>query len=156
MLRLSIIAAATLAGGQLGPSSAADQLRGFNDAFASAIRRMDNAAILSLWDEDGIALLPHTAPVIGRAAIGKMMDSATAAHPNAKMMSFTNVCSAAEVAGDWGSEWCLEHQVVGENGKAFFNGWGKMLLVLHRNAAGQWRLKREMWNQADAPDDKSN
>jgi ketosteroid isomerase-like protein len=32
-------------------------------------------------------------------------------------------------------------------GKENFEGFGKMLLVLHKKADGNWRIKREMWNQ---------
>ena len=36
-------------------------------------------------------------------------------------------------------------------GKPPFDGWGKMLLVLHKGADGKWRVKQEMWNQGLAP-----
>jgi ketosteroid isomerase-like protein len=37
-------------------------------------------------------------------------------------------------------------------GKPAFDGWGTLLLVLHRGADGKWRLRREMWNEAQPED----
>lgn len=132
-------------------SSAAASLKPFNDAFTEATRGMDNAAVLALWAEDGVSLLPMTAPLTGKAKIGAFLKSIATDHPAARMEAFTNHCFDAAVSGDWASEWCLEHQIVSEPGKAKFDSWGKMLLVLHRDASGRWLLNREMWNQAAAP-----
>ena len=64
------------------------------------------------------------------------------------MEKFEMQCFAIEGSGDWASEWCLEHQVVRfSDGKPPFDGWGKMLFVLHK-VDGKWRIEREMWNQA--------
>ena len=120
----------------------------FNKAFADAIRTMDNKAVLSLWEENGIALLPNAAPVRGKRDMRKMLQGISSGHPTAKMESFTNQCFDIESSGSWASEWCLEHQIVSEPGKPTFDSWGKMLLVLHRQPSGAWRLSREMWNEA--------
>jgi ketosteroid isomerase-like protein len=57
-----------------------------------------------------------------------------------------------EVSEDWASEWALEHQVVRPlDDRPVFDGRGKMLLVLHREADGNWKVKREMWNQGMKP-----
>lgn len=122
----------------------------FNRAFTDAIRTMNNDAVLSLWEEDGIALLPDTKAVRGKAAMRTMLDGISSAHPKAKMEHFTNQCFDIVGSATWVSEWCLEHQVVSEPGKPTFNSWGKLLLVLHRQASGEWRLAREMWNQASS------
>ena len=118
----------------------------FNRAFDDAFRAMNNDGILALWEDDGVSLLPDTAPVRGKAAMTAMMKAVTSALPNATMQRFTNQCFDIEGSGDWASEWCLEHQVVAVPGKPTFDSWGKMLLVLHRQASGGWRLSREMWN----------
>lgn len=119
----------------------------FNRAFTDAIRTMDDDAVLSLWEDDGIALLPDTKAVRGKAAMRRMLDGISSAHPKAKMEHFTNDCFDIVGNATWVSEWCLEHQVVSEPGKPTFDSWGKLLLVLHRQASGDWRLVREMWNQ---------
>jgi ketosteroid isomerase-like protein len=56
-----------------------------------------------------------------------------------------------EVSGDWASEWAEEHQVVQPPGKRVIDSYGKLLLVLHREAEGNWRITREMWNQGLKP-----
>jgi len=125
----------------------------FNQALSDATTRMDNNAALALWDEDGISLLPGTAPIVGKKAIGEFMDGVTKQLAGAHMQHFEMHCHDIDVSGDWASEWCHEHQIVDMgSGKQPFDGQGNMLLVLHRDSHGQWRLKREMWNQApDTP-----
>ena len=125
---------------------------GFNHALADATRRMDNSAALALWEEDGISLLPSTAPIVGKAAMTRFFDQVTAQLAGAKMRLFEMECFDAEVSGDSASEWCEEHQVVeSKEGATIFEGRGRMLLVLHRGVAGQWRLRREMWVPSEAP-----
>jgi ketosteroid isomerase-like protein len=124
----------------------------FNAAFDQANRRMDNAAVLALWEPDGVSLMPNAAPIEGRAGIEALLRRVTADHPKAHMESFALRCAGLQVAGSWASEWCFEHQVVVELGQPTFDGWGKMLLVLHRDPQAGWRLSREMWNQAQAGD----
>ena len=124
----------------------------FNQALDSATRQMDNAAVLTLWEDDGVSLLPATPPIVGKKAISRFLDDVMAQIPGGRMEKFEMQCHDIEVAGDWGSEWCTEHQVVQfPGGKPAFEGWGKMLLVLHRDAGGKWRVREEMWNQAVAP-----
>lgn len=121
----------------------------FNRTLEDATRRMDNAAIVALWAEDGISLLPETKPIIGRAEIASFMERITASIKGARMQEFTLNCSNVVTSGDWASEWCTEHQIVAfMDGKPSFDGHGQMLLVLHRAKDGKWRLEREMWNQA--------
>lgn len=121
----------------------------FNKKFAAATQAMDNPAVLALWADDGVSLLPSAEPIIGKPAIAAYLDKVITALKGAHMEKFEMDCHAIEVSGDLASEWCTEHQIVTlPNGKPPFDGHGKMLLVLHRNAAGQWLLQREMWNRA--------
>ena len=100
-----------------GPDEAKKEIEAFNKKFTAAHLRMNNAAIVSMWAEDGISLLPLTAPITGKQRIAKFMDDVVAEMPGYQM----------------------------------FEGYGKMLLVLHKEADGNWRIKREMWNQGMKP-----
>lgn len=125
----------------------------FNRALDSATRHMDNAAILALWAEDGVSLLPSTAPIVGKKAIGEFLARVTGSLAGAKMETFEMQCHDITVSGDLATEWCTAHQVVrfADKKQPPFDGWGKMLFVLHRAADGRWLVKTEMWNQAVAP-----
>lgn len=147
---LLLLAAASLAG--QSPPTAHRDIDAFNAALANATRRMDNAATLALWDDDGVSLLPSTAPISGKPAIAKFMTDVMSSLAGARMKSFDLACQDIRVSGDWASEWCTEHQIVElPNGKPPFDGYGKMLYVLHRAPGGSWRIHTEMWNQGLAP-----
>ncbi|HVO58788.1 MAG TPA: DUF4440 domain-containing protein [Dongiaceae bacterium] len=128
------------------------EIDAFNQQFLAAHLKMDNAAILDLWAEDGVSLLPETPPIMGKKAIGKFLSDVTSQLAGYHMEKMELDFQGIEVSGDWASEWTLEHQVVrGPADKPPFEGRGKMLLVLHREAGGQWRVKREMWNAGEKP-----
>lgn len=146
---LSLAIAPSAAHAQARTSDGVAGIEAFNRALEAATKAMDNAAAVALWEEDGVSLLPSTRPIIGKAAIAQFFDAVTKGMPGAKMASFTLRCGDIQVSGPLGSEWCTEHQVVTfPAGQPPFDGWGKMLLVLHRDGDGKWRLLREMWNQA--------
>lgn len=126
------------------------ELDHFNHALESATRHMNNSETLALWEDDGISLLPSTPPIAGKKAIAAVLDTVTKQFPAARMEKFEMQCFNAVVSGSWASEWCTEHQVVQLDADNKFDGWGKMLFVLHRGSDGEWRIQREMWNQAEA------
>lgn len=112
---------------------------------------MDNAATLSLWDDDGTSLLPNAPPIVGKTAIKAFLTKVTAGLRSAHMQAFEFHCHDAVAYGNIAAEWCDEHQVVPFGAdRQPFDGRGPMLLVLHRDQDGRWRLQREMWQPADA------
>jgi|SRR5208282_6712153 len=137
--------------------TARTEIDSFNQALTEATRHMDNAAIVALWDDGGVSLLPSTKPIVGKKAIAKFMEDVTTQLPSGRMEKFDMRCFDIETSGNWASEWCQEHQiVVFTDGKPTFEGRGNMLLVLHRGVDGKWRLQREMWNQALVPNPSSS
>jgi ketosteroid isomerase-like protein len=87
--------------------------------------------------------------MVGKAAITQFLAGVTSNLKGAAMESFQMECFDVVVSGDLASEWCTEHQVVRlGDGKAPFDGHGKMLFVLRRSSDKTWRIEREMWNQS--------
>ena len=128
------------------------ELEAFNKKFIEAHLKMDNAAVMSMWAEDGVSLLPQTTPLMGKATIAKFMDDVVAKMPGYRMEKIDVDFQGIEVSGEWASEWAFEHQIVRPpDERPVFDRYGKLLLVLHREPDGNWRIKREMWNQGMKP-----
>ena len=149
-LAATLLLAARIPATAQSPSPDHAGIEAFNHKLEDATRRMDNAATLALWTEDGISLLPSTKPIIGKPAIAAFFQSVTASLQGARMQSFEMKCSGIDVSGNLATEWCTEHQIVQvPGGKPPFEGRGKMLLVLRKAPDGNWRMEREMWNEAE-------
>jgi len=141
---LVILGSATFRGQE---ADARGQIERFNREFTAAILRMDNAAVMSLWAEDGTTLLPGMAPLSGRANIAKWLDDITSRMPGYRVTRQEDSFHDLQVSGDWASEWGTTVQVVQPpDGKPAIESHGKILLVLHREKDGKWRIKQEMWN----------
>jgi uncharacterized protein (TIGR02246 family) len=123
----------------------------FNTAFRDSILRMDNAAVVALWAEDGVSLLPDTAPIMGKKGIAEFMERVTkdlvGYHVTIEDIEWRDM----RVAGDWASEWGTVHQEVMPPGdKPAIEVYGRIALVLHREAGG-WKIEQEMWNSGPRP-----
>jgi uncharacterized protein (TIGR02246 family) len=142
----SCVAAAAFGGGTV---SAKGEVEAFNKRYVELHLRMDTAGILGTWAEDGVSLMPGEAPLIGKKAIVTWMENILSQMPGYKVVKVEIDFHDLQISGDWASEWATEHQVVRPpDGKPLVDSRGKMALVLHREADGEWKVKQEMWNQA--------
>jgi uncharacterized protein (TIGR02246 family) len=131
-----------------GADAGRKEIEACNQKFIDAHLKMDNAAIIGMWAEDGVSLLPERAPMVGKKTIAKFIEGVVARMPGYHMRTFEIDFEGIEANGECASEWATEHQIVAAPpGKENFEGYGKMLLVLHKEADGNWRITREMWNQ---------
>jgi uncharacterized protein (TIGR02246 family) len=130
-------------------SSGRAEIEAFNKRYIDAHLRMDTPMILSFWAEDGVSLLPEMAPLLGRPAIAKFVEDVVAKMPGYKVTKQEIDFRDIQVSDDWASEWGMERQVVQPpDGKALIDSRGKILLVLHKNTKGEWKVQQEMWNSA--------
>ena len=124
-----------------------EEIERFNEHYRELHLKMDTAGIFELWADDGVDLMPGEAPMIGKKVIQAWVEEILAKMPGYKVVKQEMEFHDIQVAGDWASEWALEHQVVqAPDGKEPIESWGKMALVLHREASGAWKVKQEMWN----------
>ncbi len=125
------------------------EIEAFNKKYIDAHLRMDTPMILSFWAEDGVSLLPEMAPLVGRPAIAKFVEDVVAKMPGYKVTKQEIDFRDIQVSGDWASEWGMERQVVQPpDGKPVIDSRGKILLILHQSAQGEWKVQQEMWNAA--------
>jgi uncharacterized protein (TIGR02246 family) len=142
---------ATVAFGAGGGSSV-DEIDAFNKRYIELHLKMDTAGIYGAWAEDGVSLMPGEAPLIGKKAIVAWVENILSQMPGYKVVKEEIDFHNIQISGDWASEWATEHQVVQPpDGKPVIDSRGKMALVLHREASGEWKVKQEMWNQAPKP-----
>lgn len=128
------------------------EIEAWNQKYVAAHLRMDNAAILAMWQDDGVSLLQGMAPIVGKPAIGKFFDDAVAQIAGYHMKTMEIDFREIQVMGDWAYEWGIEHQVLEPPpGKEAFDGRGNILLILHKDTVGEWKIKQEMWSAAPKP-----
>jgi len=128
------------------------EIEAFNKRYVELYLKMDTAGILALWAEDGVDLMPGDAAMIGRKRISAWVEEIVAKMPGFKVMKQEMEFHDIHVCGEWASEWATEHQVVQPpDGKPLIEGYGKMALVLHREANGEWKVQQEMWNAGPKP-----
>ena len=129
-----------------------DEIATFNKKYREMHLNMDTQGIFETWAEDGVDLMPGEAPIIGKKAIVAWVEAILAKLPGHRVTTQDMEFHDIHVSGDWASEWAFEHQIVrAPDDRPSFDGHGKLLLVLHREKDGNWRIKREMWNQGIKP-----
>ena len=136
---------------QTPPPDPKAEILAFNEKFINAHLRMDHPAIIAMWAEDGVSLLPSMAPLVGRAAIGKFINEIAAQMPGYKIVREKIDFHDIEVSGDWASEWGIETQGLQPPNQPSMEGYGKILFVLHKDSSGRWKIQHEMWNASPKP-----
>jgi uncharacterized protein (TIGR02246 family) len=126
-------------------------LAAFNTTFRDVILKMDSAGTVALWAEDGVSLLPETAPIVGKQAIARFMEAVTKDLAGYHVTKEDIDWKDTRVSGDWASEWGIVHQEVMPPGeKPAIEVYGRIALVLHKEAGG-WKIEQEMWNSGPKP-----
>jgi len=117
-----------------------------NRQFITACQNMDHHASAALWADDGVDLLPGNAPLIGKAKISAWLDSLTPQLQGGKMMYCTVDWQDIRIHGDVAYEWGINRQKIEfPPPKKAFEGEGKILLILKRQADGSWKIALESW-----------
>jgi uncharacterized protein (TIGR02246 family) len=131
---------------------AREALEAFNKQFIAACQHMDQSAAAALWAEDGADLLPGMAPMTGKKTISEWLNSLTPQLAGAKMLYCTVDWRDIQIDGDLAYEWGINRQKLeSPPPKKTFESEGKILLILKRQADGQWKIALESWNSNPQP-----
>lgn len=129
-----------------------NSLDAFNRDFVAACVRMDHQADAEFWTPDGVDLLPGLDPMIGKARISAWLDGLTPQLAGAKMDYCTVDWKDVQIHGDLAYEWGINRQKIEfPPPKKPFEGNGKILLILKRQANGSWKVALEAWNGNPPP-----
>jgi ketosteroid isomerase-like protein len=132
--------------------SSRSEIDAFNKNYIAAHLKMDNAAVLAMWADDGVSLLPQMPPLKGKQTIGNFFNEAVSRLGGYHMKTMEIDFQQIQPMHDWAYEWGLEHQVLeSSEGKTTVEGRGNILLILHKNGGGEWKIQQEMWNAAAKP-----
>jgi uncharacterized protein (TIGR02246 family) len=159
LLLLPAFAASTFAvkpsaGPSAGPS-ARQALDAFNQKFIAAGQKMDQPAAAALWADDGVDLPQGMQPIAGKAAIAKWLNGLTPQLQGAKMLYCTVDWRDGRIEGDWAYEWGINRQKIAfPPPQESFANEGKILLIVKRQAEGDWKLELESWNSNPQPEKK--
>jgi uncharacterized protein (TIGR02246 family) len=152
MAALILVLAIAGSAARTGPRTSKDEIEAFNKRYVELHLKMDTPGILALWAEDGVDLMPGDAAMVGRKKISAWVEEIVTKMPGYKVIKQDMEFHDIHPCGDWASEWATEHQVVQPpDGKPVIESYGKMALVLHREANGEWKVQQEMWNAAPKP-----
>jgi uncharacterized protein (TIGR02246 family) len=149
---IALLTAAVRVKARVSEDAGRKEIEAFNKRYVELHLKMDTAGVLALWEEDGVDLMPGDDAMIGKKKIAAWVEDIVAKMPGYKVTKQEMEFQDIRVCGDWVSEWATEHQVVQPpEAKLPIESYGKMALVLHRAANGEWKVQQEMWNAAPRP-----
>jgi uncharacterized protein (TIGR02246 family) len=133
-----------IVGGTSADRKAIDAL---HDRDAAASQAQDFKVLRELLSEDAVLLPPGGVPVQGRKQLDANLASQQGTASAFKILSYRFVWEEIRILGDFAYEWGT---IVGEIKPA---GGGEITLlrynvmrVLHRDASGEWKVHRSIWN----------
>ena len=110
----------------------------------------DPTALTELWTDDGVRL-QHGAPAdVGKEVIRATNERNKAAHPDLRVLSYVPEIKDLTVIGEWAFYWgYFTATYVESAGGEEKRIRAKVLAVLKKQADGNWKCARGMWNTSE-------
>lgn len=130
---------------------ARSEIDAFNKRFTELHLKMDTPGIMAMWAEDGVDLMQGESPIVGRKTITAWIENILSRVPGYKVTKRWNFATSkcaetGQASGPRNIRWRRL-----KRGSRTSRAYGKMALVLHREANGEWKIKQEMWNASPKP-----
>ena len=111
----------------------------------TASLQQDHETLLSLWDDEGVALPPGAPPVRGKAALRDWL--VAEGEPDYDVTEYVHEFSERRILGDWAFEWGTFISAAAPHGEgAPIRSTGKLLRILRRQEDGGWKVSHAIWN----------
>lgn len=145
MLVFACTALMFLFGGNDAPQG---DVAAFNQRFDEAIRAMDNEAVIAMWANDGVDMMPGQTPIVGKEEIARFIRDMGTKLKGYKVLKHATEYHVISQSGNTVAEWLTAKQTVSPpDGGKNLEASGRIVLVLEKGAAG-WKIKSEMWQPA--------
>jgi ketosteroid isomerase-like protein len=117
---------------------------------AEASKKWDVEALVALWTDDIVALLPDREPLIGKEANRNFLLSAKQQSEGVEVVEYKFDFKELTVAGDWAYEWgtLSVAEKLPEDSEPFRSKIN-LMRVLKRSADGSWKVSRTIFNNGD-------
>lgn len=124
-------------------------LEDFNRAFIEACRTMNNSAVVQLWADDGVDLLPGMEPMVGKPEISRWLMGLSEKMKGVKVLQCDVDWRETRITGDVAYEWGINTQTVSlPDREEPAKNKGKITLILRKQVDGSWKLALESWNSS--------
>jgi uncharacterized protein (TIGR02246 family) len=142
-------AAGALAPAKHSESEDQQQIEDMHQRDIQATLTHDISERLALMTEDVVVLAPHHAPMRGHAQVKAYLEQAKEDSAALEPVSYNQQWQEVRIAGDYAYEWgWIDSRVRDATGKET-SSHENIMRVLHREADGEWRIARMIWNEGE-------
>lgn len=109
----------------------------------------DVDALVSLWTDDGVLMVPNQAPIQGLDALRAFYEKQRDAMANVDVTAYEEEWQEVRIVGDYAFEWGQIHGRTRKGqGSAESSVTVNAMRVLKRLDSGDWKIARAIWNEA--------
>lgn len=122
-----------------------DKIIELDEQDVAASKTQDFSTLLSLWDDEGVALPPGGDPIIGMEALKIWLQGNE--EPDFHVTEYVHDFKDRKVVGDWAFEWGMYLSAAEP-----LDDWesikqtGKLLRILRRQPDSTWKVAIAIWN----------
>ncbi len=111
----------------------------------------DVDALVSLWTDDGVLMVPGQGPIVGIEALRAFFEKQRQAMANTDVTAYEQEWQEVRVVGDYAIQWGQIHGRTRKGQGAAENSVTvNALRILKREEGGSWKISRAIWNEARA------
>lgn len=116
----------------------------------AASMAFDVNALLDLWTDDAVLLPPRHDPIMGKAALRRLLEEKKQQYTNYDMLACNEEWNEVMVVGEYAYQWGMVSYRMKPPTGSEIAGAVHAVRILKREEDGYWRVARAIWNEAPA------